>query len=1608
MYRKLVLEKKEKKQQQFEEADEDKAEYDTGLIYYYPDPNDMRSVEEGGLNLSIRHRPWFTTNALGERIMFPKDGRKVFSDPFMYKPIDMKNYIEQNYIVPFKGRRNPFKHGLEKIGGLQLQPHQKFAGQYICNQTDFPGLLVYHALGSGKCFSVDTPILMYDGSIKMVQDVKVGDIVMGDDSTPRNVLNLVRGRDTMYEVIPTKGDSYTFNSEHILSLKCTNSGISYRIDKRVKNQKKKWSVQFFNNESITINAKWFETEDEARTFFNNIPEKSKICNISIKKFLKVSKDMKAKLKLYKVPIEFPYREVPFDPYTIGFWIGDGHSDGPTFTVQDSEVVTYLKNMLFSKYKNLHLTSTAGYKYRICKVKGRKNPFLETLRDLKLVDNKHIPDIYKINSRQVRLELLAGLLDSDGHFDNGCYEFSQKNEATMDGVIYLARSLGFSAYKAVKKTSWNATKYQKAKPVSNNSNLQYDTAHSVTYIKKEFDEEPLELAEMMAKFNITEDDINNEISAAEELEFEGSEEFEESEKEPELMGKLSKEEMDVVRKNTEKLYEKIPEKRYGSTFRITISGDVNEIPCKIQRKKASPRLQIKDVLVNSLTVVEKPVDDYYGFTIDSNNLFVLGDFTVTHNSATSIIVAEAMKTQFIKEETVAKIESRAITINREKVYCSITVVVPPGIIKQYLTDIKGSIQDGILQSFTGICKIYTEKDGESYFQNYVGRYKKGSNPPIYEVSEINQVNENNDKISSAIEEIKKIKQEERKLDKKDPEYNKKSDDLYKRKASFLKKIETYKRNIEVLEKNIDKKINEIYFIVSANTFTNRLKDYYNLRMGLAGAKSKEKEKENLRYQKEFSCFSSQKNLIIIDEVHKTSNEGTEGHDALFNTLYIYGRELFSGEKSTKVVLLTATPIFDKPFQMASSLNVLRPRILFPLREEVFNNMFINEHSNIKNKMLLKYMLSGYVSYFKSSSMEHYPYRRNFIKQHKMHSYQENLYNKYRDKERRKLRKDIGENDARFAQQFNLPRTLATSLIAYHNTSGNEKAKSDLTTLFEWYKDQESFIHTFKEYSAKLEWIAQHVNERAEMEDNGPVFIYSSRVSRGIIPLVLRLISLGFKLLHYDKLDNPDELFANNEKYIGIFGGTALDFFIKDAKNEIGTNDVEVYKDKLKTLFNDERNKNGKLCNVLIGIIDEGDSFKYINEIHVCDMWWNESKMEQIIGRGIRFHSHEKLPANRKYVDVYYHFSVYNYDDKSVKDFIRKKLSGELHVSKKDQELEKMMEQEIEKIGEPSKEMEKGEAGGAEGAEGEEEEDDFDDILEAIEMSKKIEKEESEKKKPFYYSSTIDQIIYTTAKKKNNLNKQFEMCLKQAAVDYELNKNGNITTFEEFNIPSQNNMDEYDTLFYIRSTDKYYLKINGDKFAECIVPNEWPLIYIVNPQGLIREIRHHVGVDNHGRSMLFTINLKEEYESDMNMIEFAGKNFFELRDYAVGALGEEKGAWKLAESMYIKDNLMTLICKGLLEPSKRKLVSEAIVTTVLDKNIKKEPDDLTRSIFDKYIKSNRTSLNREMLIKNIRSMLGNQNKEIPKGLEYCTTEKLNMINVELEKRRKKEKKNKEKTG
>ena len=71
--------------------------------------------------------------------------------------------------------------------------------------------------GSG-CHGYNSEIMMYDGSFKKVQDIKIGERLMGDDSTPKTVQRLCRGKGTMYRITLGNDENYIVNSDHIICL----------------------------------------------------------------------------------------------------------------------------------------------------------------------------------------------------------------------------------------------------------------------------------------------------------------------------------------------------------------------------------------------------------------------------------------------------------------------------------------------------------------------------------------------------------------------------------------------------------------------------------------------------------------------------------------------------------------------------------------------------------------------------------------------------------------------------------------------------------------------------------------------------------------------------------------------------------------------------------------------------------------------------------------------------------------------------------------------------------------------------------------------------------------------------------------------------------------------------------------------------------------------------------------------------------------------------------------------------------------------------------------------------------------------------------------------
>ena len=263
---------------------------------------------------------------------------------------------------------------------------------------------LYGPESGGKCHAKGTKVIMFDGTFKKVEDIKVGDQLMGPDSKPRNVLDLAHGYEKLYRIKPKKGigEGFIINENHILSLKNTEIGSKF----------------------------------------------GEIRNISLLDYLDKSKNYQYYNKLYRVPIEFEEKRQEIDSYFLGLWLGDGSKDSSRIHTKDEEVVGFICDYAKKLGMGVSVVNDENEKceaYTITNGNGRdkKSFCLHTkLKEADVFKNKHIPHKYKTGSKLQRMQLLAGLIDSDGYRGGTKLVFSNTNKTLSEDVLFLARSLGY--------------------------------------------------------------------------------------------------------------------------------------------------------------------------------------------------------------------------------------------------------------------------------------------------------------------------------------------------------------------------------------------------------------------------------------------------------------------------------------------------------------------------------------------------------------------------------------------------------------------------------------------------------------------------------------------------------------------------------------------------------------------------------------------------------------------------------------------------------------------------------------------------------------------------------------------------------------------------------------------------------------------------------------------------------------------------------------------------------------------------------------------------------------------------------------------------------------
>jgi hypothetical protein len=898
------------------------------------------------------------------------------------------------------------------------------------------------------------------------------------------------------------------------------------------------------------------------------------------------------------------------------------------------------------------------------------------------------------------------------------------------------------------------------------------------------------------------------------------------------------------------------------------------------------------------------------------------------TVTAIVIAESVKSKFIDDRgKIQEIEGREVTITKgRKVYCPVTILVPKDTIEQYKNEIIGQIQDGVIKSATSSCIIYSEDTQEEYKQVYVGSIDPTSSKFVCrEIEKMKKIDLKLKELGDLLESEMTLYHEIGDLIKN----NKGSKELHDKISELQQKITKLRKDITKLNKDkrklsndLNNKIQHVYFIVSFDTFINKLikknelkkKSYEASDYVINSVHDKNlmaESKKGDTYIGKLAhpdCFHSEKSLIIIDEVHKNSGENAMMYNALYNTLNIYCRNLINGEHTMKVVLLTATPVFDIPFQMAQAVNLMRPRIPFPRDQQEHDNLFIDKFKNeIKNKMLYKYLLSGYISYFKGGDPSAYPFRRNNIKLHVMSRFQYQTYKNYLIQELKTIKQDtsserqhgftsfdIDENDKKKPSgQF--AKVIGSMLCVFdddENTSisTENKSLSFGKELLELGKFSNNDVREkFSTHSAKLSWISDEI-EKSCMNGEGPIYVHTGLVSRGIIPLVFYLMSIGFTFLNDYELGKTN--IKKGSKTFGVWSPGAFDVLQKNGffKGSISYSD---YKSLLHSKINHPMNHDGSICKVVIGNIQEGISFLNVSKIFLVLPWWNDARNEQVIGRGIRFFSHGQLPQNRQYIDIYYNCNIFsNFPE-------RKKQLHEEFIN--------------ERIG---------------------------TTWAGLDLS----------------VCTFDQCMYTVSKNKHKLNVQFEIAAKESSIDYELNKEGNVSRLEEFvfkdivNTKNEKVKEKIKNLyeelqekkiFYNRSIDQYYLFDESNKKLSSVkmiykyskeessgeesdgeesdgeesdgegeirekeekIMSIWPFHKFENPVNLHDFKLRDLGNDINGKKMT-SIIIDENIKSDLSNSATNDKNFTQLMEYAINN-GEEKSAWDEINNLRLTNDAINIM-------------------------------------------------------------------------------------------------------
>jgi DNA gyrase/topoisomerase IV subunit B len=501
-------------------------------------------------------------------------------------------------------------------GGDSLENAIKKMAQGFVGTNNIPLLTNEGEFG---CVDPETDILMWDGYIKKAKDVVEGDVLVGDDGEPRNVLKTIKGVDKMYDVIQRYGETYRINSHHILTLR-------YFGHKKIywKETDKSWSMEYFDDENKKLRHKKVKTKESTKgnhfnaskltkeqaykvisDFSNTIPDEN-VFDIELQTFLSLPKSVRESFHGFtsSATIKWEKTEVSIDPYILGMWLGDGSQQGRGFASADPELV---KEWVI-------WTNTIGVEVVHYANQNGHEGYQYGLRRRGTNMNNRNKDITPIGSRDHTSETCIGCLTSQKKHPVCNWIYEEKDETS-------SKAYDYSNINGVTRDDFNPFKI-----LLREYNLVKNKHIPDSYI---FNDEETRL-KLLAGFIDTDGCLKGKG--------EGGQVFEISQEETShghMIDSLQFIARSLGFKASVGTYiSKRPNGNQSSMKTLRISGDLHRIPTKLPRKQATKVEHRFDSLGGWIDIQEVGKGKFVGWELDGNERFLFGDFTVTHNTRAS--------------------------------------------------------------------------------------------------------------------------------------------------------------------------------------------------------------------------------------------------------------------------------------------------------------------------------------------------------------------------------------------------------------------------------------------------------------------------------------------------------------------------------------------------------------------------------------------------------------------------------------------------------------------------------------------------------------------------------------------------------------------------------------------------------------------------------------------------------------------------------------------------------------------------------------------------------------------------------------------------------------